>query len=145
MNSDAQTPKLTAVLDSNVLISGLAFSRGNPYEILNALRRGEIQAHISPFILEEVARNLQRVFQIPQPSIVAIDAFLRERCIVIDPPPTLSLDELSPEDNRVLDCAVQGQAQYLVTGDREFLRLGVYQGVGIINPREFLGLVRQES
>ena len=88
-----------------------------------------------------MARNLRKFPTFSQPNIEAAIAYLTERCTVIDPPPTLSLDELSLEDNRVLDCAVQGQVQYLVTGDREFLRLGEHQGARIINPSDFVAIL----
>ena len=94
--------------------------------------------YISPFILDEVSRNLERAFGLRQVTIEAILVFLRSRCTVLDPLPKLSLSALSPNDNRVLDCAVQGQAQYLVTGDREFLRLRQHQGVRIMNLEDFL-------
>ncbi len=48
-----------------------------------------------------------------------------------------------PDDNRVLECAVEGQADFIVTGDKDLLRLNRFQNVTIIPPRafiEYLGL-----
>ena len=145
MNNDTQRAKPRAVLDSNVLISGFAYLRGNPFEILRALERGDIQVYISPFILEEVTPVLQRTFRRDEATIEQALAFLRTHCTVIDPPPESSLAQLSPKDNRVLDCAIQGHVQYLVTGDKGILQLKEHQGIAIVTPREFLDLVRQQS
>jgi predicted nucleic acid-binding protein len=46
--------------------------------------------------------------------------------------------EDDPADNRYLECAVEGGADFLVTGDQLLLTLGAYQGVTILTPRAFL-------
>ena len=59
MPGDIARAKPRAVLDSNVIISGLAFAQGNPRQALDMLREGEIEVVISPFILFEVAASLR--------------------------------------------------------------------------------------
>ena len=111
---------------------------------MDLLWKGELQAFVSPFIFEEVSRILRgRRFQWTEPDVEEAIAFLGTYCTVIDPPPQSSLDELSPEDNRVLDCAIQGKVQYLVTGDKGILKLKEYEGIAIVTPREFFDLVSQ--
>jgi uncharacterized protein len=51
---------------------------------------------------------------------------------------TLTVIEDDPADNRYLECAVEGGADFLVTGDQLLLTLGAYQGVTILTPRAFL-------
>lgn len=141
MNSGTDANKLIAVLDSNVIFSGFAFPRGNPARILYAVEEGKIQTYISPLILEEVSRNWREKFGWEEARIELALVFLRAYCTVIDPSRQSSLRELSPQDNRVLDCAIQCQAQYLVTGDRGVLQLGEHKGIRIVNPRDFLAIV----
>jgi len=43
-----------------------------------------------------------------------------------------------PDDNRILECAVEGQAHLIVSGDRDLRRLKVYQGIPIVTPTDFL-------
>ena len=69
MPGEPEGSKPRVVLDSNVIISGLVFSRGNPADILELLRRGEIDAYISPFILEEVTRSFREDFDWSEPRI----------------------------------------------------------------------------
>ena len=144
MSSDTEPTKLRAVLDSNVIFSGFAFPRGNPASIIYAIQEGRVQVYLSPFILEEVSRNWREKFQWEETRIERVLLFLTSYCTIINPPPTLSLQELSPEDNRVLDCAVQGQVQYLVTGDRGILELKEYEGIAVVTPREFFDLLREK-
>ena len=49
-----------------------------------------------------------------------------------------------PEDDLVLATAVSGQVDYLVTGDRQILRLGMYEGVTIISPAAFLDILHAQ-
>lgn len=112
INEGASPAKPTAVLDSNVLISGFSFSGGNPDAILDLLRDGERHVHISAFILEEVSRTWRRRFAWDESRIEEALLFLRTYCTVVDPPKAASVGGLTAEDNRVLDCAVDGGVQY---------------------------------
>jgi uncharacterized protein len=142
MPGGATSSRPRAVLDSNVLISAFAFPGGNPYAVLQALLREEIIVFISPFILTEVSRNLQDKLLVPEATVREAESLLRDHCILLDPAEQAAVPELTPADNRVLDCAVAGEVQYLVTGDRGILQLGEYQGVKIVNPAGFAGVLR---
>lgn len=133
------------MLDSNVIVSGFAFRRGNPYEILSRLGRDEIVVYISPFILEEVARALRESFDTAKADIKAAVGFLRQRCHEVNPPPYASLAELSPEDNRVVDCAVDGKVDYLVTGDRAVQKISEFEGISVVSPAQFIDILRGDS
>lgn len=143
MPEDIARAKLRAVLDSNVIISGLAFRLGNPRQVLDMLREGEIEVVISPFILFEVAGSLREDFGWDQADIESELTLLRSRGVVIDPPPEASVSQLSAADNRIVDCAIQGQVQYLVTGDHGIQRVGEFRGVRTISPSQFLDICRQ--
>lgn len=138
MQEESGTPRPRVVLDSNVIISGFHSPGGTPRRILDALRNGEIAVVISPFLFAEVAKSLGEDFDWGEPGIQEAMVLLRENCILIQPVQEASVSELSEADNRILDCAVQGQVHYLVTGDRGFQRLQEFQGIRIVSPREFL-------
>ena len=55
---------------------------------------------------------------------------------------TLAVIQDDPADNRYLECAVEGEADFLVTGDRLLLNLGEYQGITILTPRAFLEVLQ---
>lgn len=142
MSSGEARNRPRVVLDSNVLISGFAFPGGVPYQVLQAVLRGEIVAVISPFILAEVERNLREKLRVREDTIREAMDFLYQHCTVIDPPKEAALAELTTADNRILDCAVAGTVRYLVTGDKGIQQLGSYQGVDVVRPAEFLALIQ---
>ena len=141
INEGAGAAKPAAVPDSNVIISGFAFSGGNPGEILDLLRRGEIYTCISPFILEEVSQVWKRRFTWEESRIEEALLFLNTYCTVINPPQEASVSGVATDDNHILDCAAHGDVQYLVTGDRGIQGLREFQGVSILSPADFLRLL----
>ena len=49
------------------------------------------------------------------------------------------------DDNRILECALEGKAEYIISGDkRHLLPLGEYEGIRILSPDEFLRLIRKQ-
>lgn len=94
----------------------------------------------SVFIIEEVSRIWREKFGWQDSRIEDAVHLLRTYGTVIDPPRQSSEARLSADDNRVLDCAIDGAVEYLVTGDRGIRSLGQFQGISIVNPAEFLRL-----
>lgn len=129
---------IRVALDTNVLISAIHFG-GRPRQILEKTIRGEIQLCLSEPILEELKGVLRRPkfdytpeeVQIILNELIAISAFVN---------PTESIYVVSEdiEDNRILECAKGGEANYIVTGDAHLLQLGEYQNIKILNPFDFL-------
>ena len=137
-NESPGAPKPSVVLDSNVFIPAFAFSEGNPSEVLGLLRQGALQAYISPFIIDEVSRIWREKFAWDESRIEDAINLLRAHSMLIDPPRQFSEASLSPDDNRILDCALDGAVEYLITGDHGILSLGHFQGISIVSPAEFL-------
>jgi putative PIN family toxin of toxin-antitoxin system len=148
MHSGAAKNRLRVVLDSNVLVSAFVFLGGVPYWILQRLLLGEILVGVSPFILSEVGKVLKDKFHVSEETTRIALNILKERCTLVDPPATAANPDLSPADNRILDCAISMEVDHPVTGDKGIQRLGEFQGIRIISPTEFLGVVfrdRSES
>ena|SRR5437899_1315446 len=134
---------IRAVLDANVLVSSILSRSGNPGKILQAWREDQFDLVTSRSIIDEVAR----VFQYPRiakrhgrtPS--EIQGFLEElrgSAILVSGRITLSVLEADPSDDRYLECAVEGEAEFIVSGDRHLLDLEEYQGIEILSPRAFM-------
>jgi putative PIN family toxin of toxin-antitoxin system len=128
------------VLDTNVIISALLFG-GNPDKILNLANEGVIKLIISPFILEETAMVLQQRFNWLEGEIQAVLAAIQEIAVVVQPKIKLSIIKEKDPDNRILECAISGKADFIVSGDtKHILPLKEYQGIRILSPAEFLAL-----
>ena len=129
---------MKVVLDTNVIISGLTY-RGNERRVLTLAEERHFELLLSPFILGEVERVLARKFQRDTQAIAQDIADLRRIATIIDPAPEADAVPGGHADNRILDCAVAAQADFLVTGDkRHLLPLGQHRGTRIVNAVGFL-------
>jgi uncharacterized protein len=126
------------VLDTNVLVSALGW-KGSPYQIFRRCVDGQCQLFISPVLIRETAR----VLSYPKLGITDFQrdeflALVAETAIIIEPDFTLDLVSADPSDNRILECALAGDCQYVVTGDKHLLELSSVRGIQIVTPDAFI-------
>jgi uncharacterized protein len=136
------TPR--AVLDTNVIVSGLGWP-GPSAIILDAANDGRLVLVTSDTLLAE----LRRVLAYPKLAKVIRDAvqladLVAGSSVVVTPSRVLAVvrDE---SDNRILEAAVEGAADYIVSGDADLLVLGSFEGVPIVAPAEFVTTVLSEG
>jgi putative PIN family toxin of toxin-antitoxin system len=130
--------KLRVVLDTNIYISALLFG-GIPNDIIAMAREGKITLLASSAILLEVGRVLQDKFEFKKRQVLDVIKEVRRIAIVAQPQKKLDVIRADPSDNRVLECAIEGKTDYIVTGDKRHLRpLGTYQNIPILLPSEFV-------
>jgi uncharacterized protein len=102
---------------------------------------------MSEHILAELERTLSSPyfdrFLSADDRLAALEALRVDATVV---PVTVEVTGVAthPEDDLVLATAVSGRVDYLVTLDRQLLRLGVYEGVRIVSTREFLTILQAE-
>ncbi len=134
-------PRLRVVLDTNVLLSALLFPGGPPDQVFGHVRRQALDLYLSPFILDEFRRVLLIKFQHSEREAKARVAYLLQFAHMVEPQERLSVITAKEDDNRILECAVAAQADYLVTGDKaHLLPLKRFRGIEIVSPGEFLRL-----
>ena len=134
---------MKVVLDTNVLISAIAFG-GNPRIILEAILRGEPKLFLSDFILDELKGVLQRPkFGFPPDVIRGVISELNAIGYIVNPSVRIRKIREDPSDNRILECAVEANAEYLISGDIHLLSQKVYQNVKIVSSTEFLKIHSQ--
>ena len=129
---------MRVVLGTNVSVSGLNF-HGNERLVFDLARRRRFDLYLSPFILSEASAVLVRKFGWSDGEAALALAGLQDVATIIEPVRRKPVIEGSEGDNRVLECAVEAAADFLVTGDRRhLLPLGVYQEVTVLNAPRFL-------
>lgn len=131
-----------AALDANVLASGLAHAAGAPGQVVSAWWKGEFQLVTSEAIIEEVTRTLTKPYFVRMVSRSRHEAAmrgLRRQASRVTPAADIEGIATHPEDDLVLATAVAGQADFLVTGDNQLLKLGMYHGVRIVDVHDFIG------
>ena len=138
MKNAKNTGKLRVVLDTNVLVSAFNKPSGALYPLWISARERKYALLISPAIVTETARILRHRFHWQE-------RLLQERIRVLVGvselvSPGLIPDAVpdDPDDNHIIACALEGQADLIVSGDRHLLTLGQYEGIPIIRPVDFL-------
>ena len=129
---------MRVVLDTNVLISAIVFG-GNPRKLLEAILRGEPKLFLSDYILNELNGVLQRPkFGFPPDVIRSIISDLNAVGNIVTPSVRIRKIKEDPSDNRILECAVEANADYIISGDTHLLNQKVYRNVKVISPAEYL-------
>ena len=127
------------VLDTNVIVSALVFG-GVPRGVLELAEAGECQFFYSEPIQTEVRRVLSEKFEWPQAILREALPVLWSMGELVVPRMTLDAVPDDPDDNRILECAVEAQAQVVVSGDHHLLALQKYKSIRIVTPRQFIEL-----
>jgi uncharacterized protein len=126
------------VLDTNVYFSAFSTTRGVPFEVWRRAVRGEYSLLISSAILREVADVLHTDLERTEPEIIAQLKRVVRVAKIVEPKLTLEVIKGDPDDDRILECAVVGSADLIVSGDRHLTRLKAFQGIAIVRPIDFL-------
>jgi len=131
---------LRVVLDTNVLFSAVAFRKNSPPAILLKLARAhKFDVILSRSILDELQRTLKQKVFWDEDTLQKLRKRLRLAFTILEPRVRIHAIKRVEADNRILECAVEGKAHVLVTGDfRDIRPLGHFQGIEILTPREFL-------
>jgi putative PIN family toxin of toxin-antitoxin system len=137
---------IRAVLDTNVLVSAILLPAGIPARILLAAFAAVFSCFASEVIVSEVLVTLgrdrvRRKYRLDPARISQVRTFLESRPVLVPITATVQGVASHPEDDLILATAVSAQADYLVTGDRQLLALGAFQGVQIVSPRDFLAVL----
>ncbi len=131
---------MRVVLDTNILVAFL-LTRGRTISmILDGWERGDLEVLVSPALIAEVRRTLdkpelrQRIQ--PEAAQALLEALEEDATFV---PGELALHGVTPDpdDDIVVSCAVEGNADYVVSRDVHLLGLGEYEGIRIVEPLEF--------
>jgi putative PIN family toxin of toxin-antitoxin system len=133
-------------LDTNVLVSGLVAAEGAPRRILDAWLEGRYKLVISLYLVEELVhvlsypRIVERV-RLNEAELGAVLAGLLAKAEVT--PGQLRLPGVTrdPKDDAVVACALEGGADYIVSGDQDMLVLGEYEGIRVVTPRQFAAIL----
>lgn len=132
---------MKVVLDTNVYISAMVFPGGVCDQVIRLLRGGDFGVCVSPDILTEIRKVLMEKFHLTEDEVLdAVDRVLAFAKIVY---PRFRIDKIKnpAADNRILECAAEAKADFLVTGDKKhILPLKKFESTRIVSPSQFLEL-----
>lgn len=139
---------MRVVLDTNVLVSAALIAGGQEARILRAWRAGTFELVVSPAILEEIGRvlteaRIRRRRWMTDDEVAMLLECLAQESVVVPGGARIQVSR-DPTDDKFLAAAIEGRADYVVTGDRDLLDLGLYRGVRTIRPAPFAQLLARE-
>ncbi len=126
-----------AVLDTNVLISALLFG-GTPRKVLELVMKRRVVGVTSPALVAELTRILKRKFAFSDEALRSVRRRIERGFFMVTP--NVDIAVLADDaDNRVLEAAVAGECEFVVTGDKALLALVIFRTIQILTPARFLG------
>ena len=128
---------MKAVFDTNIFISALAIPGGQAERAIDLVIDGRVELFISKAIIHEVLGVLAEKFSRDADQIARTAVFLSEIAELVAPRRKLAILNDEP-DNRILECAVTGGANIIVTGDKAMLNLKRFAEIRIITLRQLL-------
>lgn len=133
------------VADTNVVVSGLLWL-GNSGRLLEAAAYGQVTLYTSPVLIAELTRILSTPKFTPriERSGLTLEELLARYlnvAIVVQPETVPRIVPTDPDDDHVLACALTGNAELIVSGDRDLLSLKAFRGIPIVLAAEAVRII----
>ena len=135
---------MRAVLDTTQFVSALIRGDGLQGQLIHRWRREALELVTSYALLDELSAvvgrsRLRRRFA--DGALEDLMAVLNRYAVVVPGETIVRAVPDDPDDGAVLACAVEAEADYIVSGDRHLLVLGSYEGIHILRAAEFLAIL----
>lgn len=139
--------KIKAVVDTNIFVSGIISPKGLPRKIIVAAKDKQFDLITSVSINDEILEVLHRdyiyeKYHLTEQIIDDICALLYEGSLIVEDLYSIKSSSPDPKDDKFLAAALEGKADYIVSGDPHLLNLGRYHDVEIITARRLLEILK---
>ena len=135
------TDRPKVVLDTNIYLSTILFG-GNPRKIISLAKSKKIEVFISPKILLEISDKLYGKFRWNEEQIKQVIRAIGKISSVVRPKVKLSVVKSYPTDDKIIECAMESEANFIITGDKHLLDIKKYKKIKILTPERFLNKVK---
>lgn len=132
---------MRVVLDTNVIIAAFS-ARGLCAEVFEVCLEGHTIV-ISEHILSETKENLVAKIHLPRAVVQEIIQYLRDVTEIVEPEVVDKPVCRDKSDDRIIGTALGGDADFIITGDKDLLVLKKYKGIKMVTPREFWKHLRE--
>lgn len=131
------------VLDSNVYISAFCFTKESPpADVYTLALKGGFELWTSAKILLELADKLQNKFDWESSQVEKVIKQIGRHAHLANSTRNFNVVAADSSDNRILECAFEADAHFIITGDKHLLNLKKFKKTAIISPGEFISLLR---
>ena len=136
---------MKVVIDTNVFVSGI-FWKGISNRIIIAWRAGKFDLVNSLMNVEELIKILQ-FFKIDMSDehIKEWVNLIVENSIIVDVVGKIRIVKDDPTDDKFIETALNGNADYIISQDRHLLDIKEFEGIKMVTPKEFLRILKTEN
>ena len=130
------------VLDTNIMVSAMGWKEGKPRRILDSCINKENQLLESIDLIQEFIKVIARpMFDfVPRDEKKGFINIVLNNSTIVEPVRKMAIVKDDPADNKVIECAVEGKADYIISGDKHLLKLKKFKNIGIVTSEKFLTL-----
>jgi len=128
---------LRVTLDTNTYVSALEFG-GVGARLLGMARAGMIRIDVSDAILDELVSVLRDDFAWEAYRLHFAREQLAKLGNLVTPKKAIDAVKEDPDDDRILECALEAGSEFIVTSDKDLLRLSAYSNIRIVTPSQLL-------
>jgi len=128
---------MNVVFDTNIFIAA-ALRGGFAEDIIELAEQGAIHLLTSEAILQELRKKLLSKFDRSEKDVDFFIDKIRHTAQIVQDKEEISVVTRDPDDNKILTCAVSGEADLIVSADQDLISLKVFRGIAIIHPKTLL-------
>ena len=132
---------IKVVFDTNVFISAL-FWKGKPKQVVELALSRKIVGVTSTKILLELKKKLIEKFSYPLDQTEQYLQIIAKECLMVSPFMKINIVTEDSTDNKIVEAAVAGNTDYIVTGDNHLLKIGSYRGIQIVTPNKLITILK---
>jgi putative PIN family toxin of toxin-antitoxin system len=126
------------VLDSNIFVSSF-YWQGNPRKVFDRITNGFDELYITDKILKEISEVMSsEKFDTNKHEIEEYIEIIESYSVKVLPENGIEEVSRDKDDDKILQCGLEGNVDFIITGDKDLLVLKEYKGMKIINPKDYL-------
>ena len=127
---------MVVTFDTNVLLSATLWDGSVAQKLLFDLIRQNVEIYTTTEILSEYQEVLKRDFDFSDEDIAEIMEKVLAFVTLVNPTKRVNVIKEDPDDNMIIECALESNSKYVITYDKHLLNIKEYQGIRIIRPEE---------
>jgi putative PIN family toxin of toxin-antitoxin system len=128
------------VVDTNFLISATQWDYSVSHKLLEKLIRNNAEIFTTKEIIDEFGEVLKRDFLYNDDEVNSLTEKVIHFLTLVTPTKKISFVKDDPDDNKIIECALESHAEYIISYDKHLLNLKEFQGIKIVKPEEDLGI-----
>ena len=127
-----------AVYDTNIIVSAVLHKDRLPASLLSLALEGKVRLFVSEELLREYEGILKRPkFKLGEKEVENLMKLIREKAVKVKPTEKITKIKKDLADNRVLECALEAQVDFIVTGNKKHFPFEKFHRAKVVNPQEF--------